>query len=171
MGWKNRIRQARNRLDNVDDEISSLLNQIRVEQDEEVILKKSKNLSSLEKQAIFDLFEKNMMDLYQQCGWDCSYESKRKELFDKNSIFVLVRTFGSSIKGYGMFRFEEDDEEYPEFPVIYLYELQVDVLYRSKGVASRVRIYIKIKKNHLDICPFLHQFLCRSLTFFVGLIQ
>jgi Acetyltransferase (GNAT) family len=42
--------------------------------------------------------------------------------------------------GYAMFRFEWDDEDEPEHPVLYLYELQVHKGYRGLKIGTQVRI-------------------------------
>jgi len=37
-----------------------------------------------------------------------------------------------------MFRFTWDDEDEPEFPVLFCYELQVDEKYRGSGIGARL---------------------------------
>ena len=109
------------------------------------------NLTPLEKEEMFNLFEINMKQQYLQ-NWGWNPLEKRNEMFHPMNRFLCVYESTEEMKGeggedgvvdktifelkqipyserklvaYTMFRFDWDDEEEPEHPVLYCYELQV----------------------------------------------
>ncbi|GAA6059094.1 hypothetical protein JCM10212_002065 [Sporobolomyces blumeae] len=100
------------------------------------------------KEWIWDLFERNMKHLYEASrdGWDPT--EKRKELFDAESRFVVLRPSHPSVSeragdnadlaGYAIFRFDTEDtadegEGDGLCDVVYCYELQVEQTCRGRG--------------------------------------
>lgn len=97
----------------------------------------SASLSSEQRKRVFSLFEANMKSMYRNSvlGWKPT--AKRKELFDPQSRFAIIRPppkEGAEIAAFAMFRFDtepcakgdkvaRDGEE--EVEVVYLYEIQV----------------------------------------------
>ncbi|KAF8481181.1 acyl-CoA N-acyltransferase [Russula ochroleuca] len=92
----------------------------------------SSELSEAEKAHIWDMLEHNMQHMYtgSSLGWDPP--SKKRELFHRNSRFILLRRSPAEdglehldgelpIMAYSMFRFEMEVGEC----VLYCYELQV----------------------------------------------
>lgn len=87
---------------------------------------KSTDLAAKQKVAIMDILRDNMRTMYEECGWGWKEMEKRKEVFDKRSRFILLlHSESEEVVAYVIFRFEWDDEEEPEYPVLYCYELQV----------------------------------------------
>ncbi|ORY75047.1 acyl-CoA N-acyltransferase [Leucosporidium creatinivorum] len=85
---------------------------------------------------VWELFEQNMKAHYEVShdGWDP--EEKRKELFDRESRFIVLRADRSSPPlGYTIFRFDtEETKDVEEADVVYLYELQVEASAQGKGI-------------------------------------
>jgi ribosomal protein S18 acetylase RimI-like enzyme len=126
--------------------------------------KKPGELSASEKQQILDLFTINMEDLYRSSEWGWDAKTKRKELFHLSSRFLILTQISSSsdgnsstcggidqIIGYVMFRFEWDDEDEPEHPVIFLYELQVSTAHHRHGVGKYLMTILEVvsQKFHM----------------------
>jgi ribosomal protein S18 acetylase RimI-like enzyme len=112
-------------------------------------LRKPGELSASEKEQILELFMTNMEDLYRKTEWGWDMKAKQKELFHLSSRFLILTQSSSEvggsksttsstgqILGYIMFRFEYDDEDEPEQPVIFLYELQVSSAYHRHGIGK-----------------------------------
>ena len=120
------------------------------------------DLRTKDKKRIFQIFEKNMKHWYlKNWGWD--EVEKKKELFHPNSRFLCVyaspRSEDITADGSGpsssrsatkidrkeeeliafvMFRFEWDDEDEPEHPVVFCYEIQVCEDYRGQSLGKHV---------------------------------
>ena len=93
------------------------------------------SLSFEEKEEVYTLFEENMKSYYEQT-WGLKKEEKMNELFHPASRLFCVHAAQPNGEGAGesprapivafaLFRFEWDDEEEPEYPVLYCYELQI----------------------------------------------
>ena len=101
---------------------------------------------------LFHIFESNMKAIYEQTwGWDRNV--KMKELFHPASRFIIVSKTehgqgleqgqgqretvqslqAENIVAFTMYRFDWDDEDEPEHPVLYCYELQVAPDSRGHG--------------------------------------
>ena len=123
----------------------------------EITSKKSNDLNDIEKEQIFSLFEINMKSLYEQT-WGWKPIEKKKELFLTDSRFLLIYSIDqskkegstddgvivNSIAGYTMFRFEWDDEEEPEFPVLYCYELQICKAMQGNKLGKHVSGFVSV---------------------------
>lgn len=114
------------------------------------------------KQQITDLFVANMRDRYLAAGWECNVAEKQKELFHKASRFILllrpVQQTGDvtsitteEVVGYIMFRFTWDDEDEPEYPVLYVYELQVQQQALRQGLGRYLLQYVLQLSKHLGM--------------------
>ena len=106
-----------------------------------IVVKRALELAESEKDAVFTIFETNMKAYYEQTfGW--KPVDKKKELFHPDSKYVFVyndmTSPSPSLVAYAMFRFEWDDDEEPEHPVLYCYELQVDGAARGQQVGSQI---------------------------------
>lgn len=110
--------------------ISSLTHQLQ--------FKKSYALTPAEKKSLLNIFVTNMEGLYQQAGWGWDLAKEQKELFHITSRFLYLtdRTKNDEIVGFIMFRFEWDDEDEPEHPVIFVYQLQVESSSQHLGLGS-----------------------------------
>lgn len=100
-----------------------------------------------------ELFEENMGDFYRASSWGLDMEEKRKELTHDGARFLIVleddddeRDTESSddkrtnprVLGFAHFRYEEDDEDDPTAPVLYLYELQIQSTQQKAGMGKRL---------------------------------
>ena len=98
---------------------------------------KTFQLKQQEKNKIWDLLEKNVKEYYEVTwGWDA--DSKKKELFDPGSYFLIVTSRDGELAGFSMFKLVWDDEEEPEYPVLFCYELQVALKYQGQGIGRRL---------------------------------
>jgi ribosomal protein S18 acetylase RimI-like enzyme len=97
---------------------------------------KSYDLKQAEKKQIMKILTHNMEDLYVNAGWGWESSSKQKEVFHITSRFLYLTGKDDQIIGYVMFRFEWDDEEEPEHPVVFLYELQILSEYHKNGIGK-----------------------------------
>lgn len=86
----------------------------------------AQDLRTAQKVAMMDILRDNMRAMYESAGWGWQEVEKRKEVFNKRSRFLYIcAPETEEIKAYAVFRFEWDDEDEPEYPVVYCYELQV----------------------------------------------
>ena len=118
----------------------------------------------IEREEIFALFETNMKEEYvKNWGWNptkernehfhpmnrfiCLYERPIESVGKKDegeartpsaSTETVFQTGDTNkkrpIAGYAIFRFEWDDDEEPEYPVLYCYELQVSEQAQGNGI-------------------------------------
>jgi len=109
-----------------------------------------------EKNDIFELFEKNMKDIYiSTWGWDrlekvggvldlptCSftYFLTLQETYllasTRPSYFLFITNELNKVIGFCLYRVEWDDEDEPEEPVLFSYELQVNQQYQGNGLGK-----------------------------------
>lgn len=98
-------------------------------------------LSKHERDQIWSLFEENMYDFYNTSSFGWNPQSKKLEMFDPQSRFIIARVDGGAsasvpdsvdICAYTLFRF--DREEYQN--VVYCYELQVSKHVRRYGLGK-----------------------------------
>jgi hypothetical protein len=97
------------------------------------------SLSQERKEEIYKVTETNMKAIYIESGWGWNPIEKRNEFFHPLSrMYMLIDEASNQIAGFGIFRFEYDDEEEPEFIVLYIYELQIREAYRRMGYGAQV---------------------------------
>lgn len=126
----------------------------------------SRSLSLPLQMQISDLFMANMEEKYREAGWKCDLIEKQKELFHPASRFLLLtqkkgdeereeegggKRREQVLVGYLIFRFTWDDEDEPEYPVLYVYELQVDSRFRRKGVGAYLVNYAVQLAEHFNM--------------------
>ena len=66
------------------------------------------------------------------------------------SVFICVydKEIPDVIIGFIMFQFSWDDENEPEFPVLYVYELQIVDTYRRKNIGRKLmEVCIQIARH------------------------
>jgi len=91
---------------------------------------------------LMSLLETNMKGYYDQTwGWDLA--EKTNEIFSADSKFLILRSSTTessqqSIAAWIMFKFDWDDLDEPEHPVLFCYELQVDPAFRGLGLGKKV---------------------------------
>lgn len=96
---------------------------------------KAQDLSTKGKARIMDILRENMRTMYEEVGWGWKEVEKRKEVLHKESRFVLLSRKDNPLEtvAYAIFRFVWDDDDEPEYPVLYCYELQVEKSAQNKG--------------------------------------
>ena len=126
-------------------------------------------LSKEIKEPIYSLLEVNMRSFYESTwGWD--RDSKTKELFSPSSYFITLTTTDSELVAFAMFKFSWDDEDEPEFPVLFCYELQVAPKYQGCGVGKMlVEIQLKIAKirNMWKTMLTCFKINCKAMQFYL----
>lgn len=92
-----------------------------------------------DRNQLMSLLETNMKEYYDKTwGWDRA--EKTNEIFSNDSKFLILRSASTqSIAAYIMFKFDWDDLDEPEHPVLFCYELQVDEAFRGTGLGKEVR--------------------------------
>lgn len=111
---------------------------------------KPSQLSIEEKTAIYCVLETNMRAMYEKT-WGWNKDEKLRELFHPESRLIIVTKrsettetsavstkFTDLICGFIAFRFTWDDEDEPEYPVVYVYELQIAEAYRRLNIGQRL---------------------------------
>lgn len=98
----------------------------------------SSQISEERFQQILNLFERNMGEMYKNSSWGLNLDEKSAELRDDKARFLLVLDDEEKLSGFVHFRFEYDDEESPSCAVLYLYEIQIESMYRRCGVGKRL---------------------------------
>lgn len=111
-------------------------------------------------ESCMKLFEENMGELYKRSSWGLDLPAKADELRHRKARFLLafadgekdedatttnnkengeerVRQ-GGELASFVHFRFCYDDEDEPEYAVLYVYEIHVDAKFQRKGVGARL---------------------------------
>ena len=106
----------------------------------------AKMLNPNQKLKIFAILESNMKKLYLDNGWSWNDVNKNNEIFHNPSHYLILHDEENveDIVAYILFRFEWDDEEEPEYPVLYVYEVQLVEEWRSCG-AGRFLVDLALK--------------------------
>ena len=82
----------------------------------------------------FALLKDNMQKIYEDGGWGWKDEKKRKELFDEEARFLIAFDDKAKPVGFSHFRFTEEGQTI----VLYIYELQIESEFRSKGLGQHM---------------------------------
>ncbi|XP_076666224.1 N-alpha-acetyltransferase 40 isoform X2 [Andrena cerasifolii] len=78
---------------------------------------------------IFDIMERNMKSMYEQCDWGWDPIAKQKELTEPGARYLVASSDGEFL-GFSHFRFDIDHRE----EVLYCYEIQLESVVRRKGL-------------------------------------
>mmetsp|Transcript_5170 Transcript_5170/g.20625 ORF Transcript_5170/g.20625 Transcript_5170/m.20625 type:complete len:293 (+) Transcript_5170:214-1092(+) len=90
-------------------------------------------------QQVILLTESNMKVFYKRSPWGWDRRKKKQEMTHRSARYVLVcDEEADEIAAFCHFRFEFDDEDEPERPVLYCYELQVHPNYQRKGLGRHL---------------------------------
>nr|CAH0103578.1 unnamed protein product [Daphnia galeata] len=90
-------------------------------------------VSQLDKATIdwsFDLLKRNMKQLYEDSAWGWNEKEKLLEMTEDSAWYLVVFTKDENPIAFSHFRFDMDYG----FPVLYCYELQLEVECRKKGL-------------------------------------
>jgi len=103
-----------------------------------------------DRKCMVDMVESDLKQLYNDAwGWDRA--GKFDELFGAGSHLFVARPIQAKcedtpipcIAGFVMIRFCWDDDDEPEFPVVYVYELNVNSLERGSGLGRHLMQLVK----------------------------
>lgn len=111
----------------------------------------SMQLSSSQRKQLFSILENNVERYYSSSPWGWNEETKRKELFHTHAKFLVLEDANSTLAGFIMFRFEWDDEDEPEHPVLYVYELQIADSYRGLGLGRKLMEHMSVIQSHYQM--------------------
>lgn len=108
-------------------------------------------LSSEQRKRVFSLFESNMKSMYRNSVLGWKPLAKKKELFDSESRFAIIRppaVEGAEIAAFAMFRFDTEPCHPTQDPVaqkgeekvevVYLYEIQVRKQNQRDGLGKEL---------------------------------
>eukprot|EP00602_Paraphysomonas_sp_CaronLab_P012975 CAMPEP_0185041966 /NCGR_PEP_ID=MMETSP1103-20130426/41895_1 /TAXON_ID=36769 /ORGANISM="Paraphysomonas bandaiensis, Strain Caron Lab Isolate" /LENGTH=86 /DNA_ID=CAMNT_0027581917 /DNA_START=46 /DNA_END=303 /DNA_ORIENTATION=+ len=74
-----------------------------------------------------------MREIYKQTwGWD--EKQQWDDMFSDKSCFLLLVDGDDEVQAYTHYQFTWDDEDEPEYPVLYCYELMVDNTCQGTGL-------------------------------------
>ena len=120
-----------------------------------MLMRMCSELTPEDRDRIFQLFEANMKSIYERT-WGWKPIDKKRELFHVDTRFIYVvedkitdeegrlddvENVQSCIPpfiAFAAFRFDWDDEDEPEHPVLFCYELQVDERFRGLKIGVKV---------------------------------
>jgi GNAT superfamily N-acetyltransferase len=112
-----------------------------------LILKSSEELDQVARTSLLDLFEKNMKGYYEKT-WGYNRHVKEKELFAKHAKYLMIQSKNSELAAWTMFKFEFDDLDEPEYPVLFCHELHVDPRWSRSGLGTQLmKILIRIEEH------------------------
>ncbi|KAG8935260.1 hypothetical protein FRC02_008395 [Tulasnella sp. 418] len=105
---------------------------------------RTKNLSTADKARVWEIFEDNMKNLYENSSWGWKPATKRKEIFHSQSRFILVHLLGKgsnapSLVAYAIFRFDHEENMEDEMEeVLYCYEVHVSRDVQRSGLGKEL---------------------------------
>lgn len=114
-----------------------------------VFTKRAKDLTVDQKNRMFEVLKANVQALFEKSTWGWHEAERHKELFHAMSRYVIVSKspdFSQLVEnmvGFASYRFDWDDDDEPEHPVLYLYELQVVEGHRSLGIGEHLMGMLK----------------------------
>ena len=118
---------------------SELLNFLDLLNNYQIKIYHGNDLSNEYKNFIFNLFEINMKNFYEQLNDNYKSNEKQNELFSNQSRYILI-LLENSLIAFTHFRFDMDYN----FKVLYLYELQIDEKYQGQGIGQWLIKQLKI---------------------------
>lgn len=88
--------------------------------------------------SLLCIFEDNMGELYRVSSWGLDMTAKKEELCHRKARFLLLwsgeDTPSREVAAYVHYRFCFDDDERPDYAVLYCYEIQVQKAYQRRRV-------------------------------------
>ena len=93
----------------------------------------AQDLSSKQQSFIFDTFKENMYRLYTAAGWDWDESSKRRELFNPNTNYLIYQIQGQSV-GYVVMEICKEECREGMVQVLYCLEFQIRQGFQRRGI-------------------------------------
>nr|CAG4647601.1 EOG090X0MNC [Megafenestra aurita] len=78
----------------------------------------------------FDLLKRNMKQMYEESAWGWDEKEKVLEMTEEPALYLIAFTQEEKPIAFSHFRFDVDYGQ----PVLYCYELQLELQYRQKGL-------------------------------------
>jgi len=103
-----------------------------------IISASSSNITESRIKECLNLFERNMGELYRNSSWGLDMEEKLTEFRHNKARFLLLLDDHQKLVGFVHFRFEYDDEESPSCTVLYVYEIQIESVFRRCGIGKKL---------------------------------
>lgn len=101
-------------------------------------------------QQLLGMFEDNMGELYRISTWGLNLEQKADEFRHRKARFLLVwRKAGQEdstpprIASFVHYRFCFDDDERPDWAVLYIYEIQVAADFQRRGLGRSLMLLLE----------------------------
>lgn len=88
--------------------------------------------------SVFQLFLDNMKSFYQSSSWGFDETEKKQDFRNPMNRYIIVLDKSDDLVAFCLFRFEYDDEDEPEHPVLYCYELQVKHSHRGQKIGAQL---------------------------------
>uniref|UniRef100_A0A915CPI3 N-alpha-acetyltransferase 40 n=1 Tax=Ditylenchus dipsaci TaxID=166011 RepID=A0A915CPI3_9BILA len=111
---------------------------------------------------IFDLFDRNMADLYLRSQWGYDIKAKKQELQATTARYLILNSNNSfdstNLVGYVHYRFVMENG----YAVLYCYEIQIEPKYQKQGIGS-VMMYM-LEELAKSIAS-MEKIMCTVLTY------
>ncbi|KAI6162243.1 hypothetical protein EDD17DRAFT_1758045 [Pisolithus thermaeus] len=100
----------------------------------DISVRTATDLSEHERTQVWGLFEENMYTLYVNSSFGWAPRSKKREMFDAQSRFIIASQEDNppNVVAYTIFRFDREEHQ----DVVYCYELQVSKNARHCGLGK-----------------------------------
>ena len=103
-----------------------------------IVFARSNQVAEARMNDCLSLFETNMGEMYRNSSWGLDMKEKSAELRHDKARFLFAIDDDERLAGFIHFRFEYDDEESPTCAVLYIFEIQIESVYRRCGVGKRL---------------------------------
>lgn len=109
-----------------------------------IFVVKMNDLTLRTKFKIMTILEENMKSYYERTSWGWNEAELNKETLSGLNRILLVSTHQNfqevenNMVAFAIFRFDWDDEDEPEYPVLYLYQLQILQNFQRRGLGKSI---------------------------------
>ena len=124
------------------------------------------NLSPDLLQKLLDIFQDNMGDLYRASSWGLDLDDKARQLGHRKARYLLLWSNSNhantpeeddnndenkTLAAFVHYRFDFDDDERPEFAVLYVYEIQVVDGFQRQGLGGALMAVLEALGRATDM--------------------
>nr|CAG4642241.1 EOG090X0MNC [Eurycercus lamellatus] len=117
-------------------------------------------ITDLDKMSVdwaFDLLKRNMKKMYEESAWGWDEKEKHKEMTESGAWYLIAYNSDGKPLAFSHFRFDVDYGH----PVLYCYELQLEVECRRKGLGRFMLQVLELMafRNNMEkivLTVFLH---------------
>lgn len=102
------------------------------------------------------IYEHKMKSFHESCSWTWDPEEKRNEFTHPSNHYIFVfdtdrQNCEEEIIGFCIVRFEYDDLDDPEYPVLFCYELHVRESHMGRKIGTTVMSMLKRISTHFNM--------------------